>query len=73
VVWFEVIGQVVWLKSFISRLKVYLVDNISKSLTLYYHNDPAIIYSSNNKSSEVVKHNNIKYHVCERENPRPNN
>lgn len=59
-VWYEVVGQVVWLKSFIYRLKV---DNISKALTLYCHNEPAIIYSSNNKSSGPGKHNNMKYHV----------
>jgi hypothetical protein len=40
-----------------------VIDNISKPLTLYCNNQLAIIYSSNNKSSGVAKHIDIKYYV----------
>jgi hypothetical protein len=57
---YEATGQAVWLKNFIPRLRV--VDSISKPLTLYCDNQPAVIYSSN-KSSGVAKHIDIKYYV----------
>jgi hypothetical protein len=40
-----------------------VVDNIEKSLKIYYDNEPVVQYSYNNKKSDVVKHNNIKYYV----------
>ena len=49
------------LKNFIQGVRV--VDSILKPLTLYCDNQPAIIYSSNNKSSGAAKHIDIKYHV----------
>jgi hypothetical protein len=53
--------QAVWLNTFIPRLKV--VDNILSPLMLYYNNEPAVFYSSNNKSSGAARHINIKYYV----------
>lgn len=50
---FEATGQTVWLKNFVSNVKV--VDNISKSLTLYYDNQATILFLSNNKSIVVSK------------------
>ena len=40
-----------------------MVGSISKPLTLYYDNQPAVIYASNNKSCGAAKHIEIKYHV----------
>ena len=40
-----------------------MVDSISKPLILYCDNQPAVIYSSNNKSMSGAKHIDIKYHV----------
>ena len=58
---FEATGQAVWLKNFIPGLRV--VDSISEPLLLYCDNQPAVFYSSNNKSSVSAKHIDIKYHV----------
>ena len=58
---YEATGQAVWLKNFIPGLKV--VDSISRPLVLYCDNEPAVFYASNNKSSAVAKHIDIKYHV----------
>ena len=58
---YEATGQAVWLKNFILGLRV--VGSISKPLTLYYDNQPAVIYASNNKSCGAAKHIEIKYHV----------
>jgi len=51
---YEATGQATWLKNFIPRLRV--VDSISGPLTLYCDNQPAVLYSSNNKSSGAAKH-----------------
>ena len=40
-----------------------MVDNISKPLKLYYDNQSAVFYASNNKSSGAAKLIAIKYHV----------
>ena len=58
---YEATGQTTWLKNFIPGLRV--VDSISGPLTLYCDNQPAVLYSSNNKSSGAAKHIDIKYHV----------
>jgi hypothetical protein len=58
---YEATGQAVWLKNFIPGLRV--VDSIAKPLTLYCDNQPAVFYTSNNKSSGAAKHIDIKYHV----------
>jgi hypothetical protein len=58
---YETVGQVVWLQIFIPDLRV--VDNISKSLTLYCDNKATVFFSHNNKSSEAAKHIDLKYLV----------
>ena len=55
---FEATGQAIWLKNFIPGLKV--VDSILKPLLLYCDNEPAVFYTSNNKSSAAAKHIDIK-------------
>ena len=49
------------LKNFIPGLKV--IDNIMEPIMLYCNNQSAIFFSSNNKSSGVSKHIDLKYHV----------
>jgi hypothetical protein len=56
-----VVGQVLWLKKSVSRLRV--VDNNSRPLTIYFDNKSTIFFSSNNKSSDATKHIDIKYFV----------
>jgi hypothetical protein len=46
---YEVLGHAMWLKNFIPDLRV--VDNISKSLIIYYDNKATVFFSHNNKSS----------------------
>jgi hypothetical protein len=58
---YEATGQAVWLKNFIPELRV--IDSISRPLTLYCDNQPAVIYASNNKSSAAGKFIDIKYLV----------
>ena len=58
---YEAVGQAVWLKGFIPRLRV--VDNISKPLRLSCDNKVTVFYANNNKSSGTVKHIEIKYFV----------
>jgi len=58
---YEAVEQAVWLKGFISGLRV--VDIISKALRLYYDNKVAVFYVNNNKSSGAAKHIKIKYFV----------
>ena len=61
VAYYEAIGQVNWLKKFMSGLKV--VDDINKPLKLYCDNNLAVCYAHNNKSSGAAKHINMKYYV----------
>ena len=49
----------VWLKSFISGLRV--VDSISRPLKLYCDNFAAVFMAKNNKSESRSKHIDIKY------------
>ena len=58
---YEAIGQILWFKKFVPGLRV--VDSIEKPLKLYCDNEPAVLYSHNNKSSGAAKHINIKYYV----------
>lgn len=60
--------QAVWLRNFISGLKV--VDSISRPITIYcdnstiyYDNSAEMFFSRNNKSSSGSKHLDIKYLV----------
>jgi hypothetical protein len=55
---YEAVGQAVWLKKFMSSLRV--VDNIKRSLKLYCDNEPAVLYAHNNKK---IKHINIRFYV----------
>ena len=56
---FEATSHGVWLKSFISGLRV--VDSISRPLTLYCDNSAAVFMAKNNKSGSRSKHIDIKY------------
>ena len=58
---YEVVGQAVWLKNFIPRLRV--VDSISKPITIHYDNKAAVFLSSDNKSNGAAKHIDIKYFI----------
>ena len=49
----------VWLKSFISGLRV--VDSISRPLKIYCDNSAVVFMAKNNKSSSRNKHIDIKY------------
>ena len=56
---FEATSHGVWLKSFISGLRV--VDSISKPLRLYCDNSAVVFMAKNNKSGSCSKHIDIKY------------
>ena len=56
---FEPSSHGVWLKSFISRLKI--VDSISRSLQLYCDNSVVVFMAKNNKTGSRSKHIDIKY------------
>ena len=56
---FEASSHGVWLKSFISGLRI--VDSISKPLKLYCDNSATIFMAKNNKSGSRSKHIDIKY------------
>ena len=56
---FEASSHGVWLKSFISGLRI--VDSISRPLKLYCDNSPAVFMAKNNKSGSRSKHIDIKY------------
>jgi hypothetical protein len=58
---YEVVGQAMWLKKFVSDLRV--VDSIERPLKLYCDNKPAILYAHNNKKTKTAKHINIKFYV----------
>ncbi|KAL0453769.1 UNVERIFIED_CONTAM: Retrovirus-related Pol polyprotein from transposon TNT 1-94 [Sesamum latifolium] len=56
---FEATSHGVWLKSFISGLKI--MDSISRPLRIYSDNSPAVFMAKNNKSESRSKHIDIKY------------
>ena len=56
---FEASSLGVWLKSFISKLRI--VDSISRPLKLYCDNPVAVFMAKNNKSGSRSKHIDIKY------------
>ena len=56
---FEASSHGVWLKSFISGLRI--VDSISRPLKLYCDNSAAVFMAKNNKSGSRSKHIDIKY------------
>ncbi|XP_050918371.1 secreted RxLR effector protein 161-like [Lathyrus oleraceus] len=56
---FEATSHGVWLKSFISGLRI--MDSISKPLKIFCDNSAAIFMTKNNKSGSRSKHISIKY------------
>ena len=56
---FEATSQGVWLKSFISGLRV--MDYISRPLRIFCDNSTAMFLAKNNKSESRSKHIDIKY------------
>ncbi|XP_050895179.1 secreted RxLR effector protein 161-like [Lathyrus oleraceus] len=56
---FEATSHGVWLKSFISGLRI--MDSISKPLKIFCDNSTAIFMAKNNKSGSRSKHIDIKY------------
>ena len=57
--YFEATTQGVWLKSFISGLRV--MDSISRPLRIFCDNSAAVFLAKNNKSGSRSKHIDIKY------------
>ena len=56
---FEVTSHSVWLRSFMSRLRI--VDSISRPLRMFYDNSTVIFMAKDNKSGSQCKHIDIKY------------
>ena len=56
---FKATSQGVWLKSFISRLRV--MDSISRPLRIFCDNSVTVFLAKNNKSGSRSKHIDIKY------------
>ena len=56
---FEATSHGVWLKSFISGLKI--IDTISRPLRIFCDNSAAVFMAKNNKSGSRSKHIDIKY------------
>jgi hypothetical protein len=61
---YEATGQAMWLKKFVSDLRV--IDNIEIPLKLYCNNDPAVLYDHNNKKTKAAKHINIRFYVVKK-------
>jgi hypothetical protein len=61
VICYEATGQTMWLKKFVSGLRV--VNSIERQLKLYCDNEPEILYAHNNKKIKVAKHINIRFYV----------
>jgi hypothetical protein len=57
---YEAMGQAIWLKKFVSGR---VIDSIERPLKLYSDNEPAVLYTHNNKKTKVVKHINIRFYV----------
>jgi hypothetical protein len=58
---YEDMGQAMWLKKFVPCLRV--VDSIERPLKLYCDNEPAVLYTHNNKKTKAAKHINIRFYV----------
>ncbi len=58
---YEAVGQAMWLKKFVSGLRV--VDSIERLLKLYCDNEPAVLYAHNDKKTKAAKHINIRFYV----------
>ena len=55
----EATSHGVWIKIFISRLRI--IDSISRSLKIFCDNSVAVFLAKNNKSGSRNKHIDIKY------------
>jgi hypothetical protein len=66
---YEAAGQAMWLKKFVSGLRV--VGSIERPVKLYCINEPAVLYAHNNKKTKTAKHINIRSYVV-KENPGSN-
>jgi isocitrate/isopropylmalate dehydrogenase len=58
---YEAMGQAMWLKKFVSSLRV--IDSIERPLKLYCNNEPAILYAHINKKIKAAKHIDIIFYV----------
>jgi hypothetical protein len=58
---YEATGQAMWLKKFVLGLRV--IDNIERSLKLYYDNEPTILYAHNNKKTKAIRHIDIRFYI----------
>jgi hypothetical protein len=58
---YEVVGQTMWLKKFVSSLRV--VDSIERPLKLYCDNEPTVLHTHNNKKTKAINHINIMFYV----------
>ena len=56
---FEATSHGVWMKSFISELRI--VDSISRPLKIFCNNSAVVFLAKNNKSGSQSIHINIKY------------
>jgi hypothetical protein len=61
---YEATEQAMWLKKSMPDLRV--IDKIERPLKLYCDNEPAVLYSHNNKKTKVVKHINIMFYVVKK-------
>jgi hypothetical protein len=61
VAYYEAMGQAMWLKKFVSGLR--MVDNKERPLKLYCDNESAVLYAHNNKKTKAAKHINIRFYV----------
>jgi hypothetical protein len=61
---YKAVGQVMWLKKFVSDLRV--VDNKERPLKLYHDNEPVVLYAHNNKKTKATKHINIMFYVVKK-------
>ncbi|KAL0421272.1 UNVERIFIED_CONTAM: Secreted RxLR effector protein [Sesamum latifolium] len=57
--YFEATSHGVWMKSFISGLRI--IDSISRPLRIYSDNSATVFMAKNNKSGSRSKHIDIKY------------
>jgi hypothetical protein len=58
---YEVVGQAMWLKKFVSGLRV--INSIERSIKLYCDNEPVLLYAHNNNKTKAAKHINIMFYV----------
>jgi SPX domain protein involved in polyphosphate accumulation len=59
---YEAVQQAMWLKKFVSDLRV--VDSIERPLKLYYDNEPTVLYAHNKKKMKAAKNINIRFYVA---------